>query len=91
MTSINTFLGYKIQQVDTFRLIRQAGFESAILRWSDLFDDIVCEEQPEQARNAGLKIENIHARFRDDNDLWRDNLDGEALARRLLEFLDDCN
>ena len=91
MASINTFLGYKIQQIDTFRMIRQVGFEEVILRWSDLFDDIVCEEQPEQARNAGLKIENIHARFRDDNDLWRDNLDGEALSRRLLEFLDDCN
>ena len=91
MASINTFFGYKMQQADTFRLIRRAGFEGVILRWSDSFDDVVCELQPDQARKAGLAVENIHARFRDDNGLWRDNLDGEALTRRLFEFIDDCH
>ena len=78
-------------EADTFRLIRRAGFEGVILRWSDSFDDVVCELQPDQARKAGLAVENIYARFRDDNGLWRDNLDGEALTRRLFEFIDDCH
>ncbi|MCE5188524.1 MAG: sugar phosphate isomerase/epimerase [Eubacteriales bacterium] len=90
MASINTLFGYNMNQTDTFRLIRQAGFKAVILRWSDLFDNVVCNLQPDQARSAGLAVENVHARFQDDNDLWRNNLDGEAITRRLLEFIEDC-
>jgi len=41
-------------------------------------------------REAGLFIENIHTPFHNQNNLWLDNLDGEALTDCYLQCVADC-
>lgn len=45
---------------------------------------------PEIAREAGLSIENIHMPFQVQDDIWLDNLDGEASIDCYLQCVADC-
>src|SRR5690606_39069077 len=45
---------------------------------------------PGLARETGLFIENIHAPVHHENNLWLDNLDGEAAVDCYLQCITDC-
>ena len=75
---------------ERYRLIQQAGFAGVVLWWGEDFGRIDYRSAPKLARQAGLFIENIHTPFEGINNLWLDNLDGNALTEHLLECLIDC-
>ena len=90
MTSIFAWYGYReLTPAKSFRLIKQAGFDSVLLWWSDEFDPKY-RLQPELARQAGLQVENIHVPDEDANHLWEDTPKGQHVFEDHLRCLDDC-
>lgn len=58
--------------------------------WSEGFDRNDYRSGPQIAREAGLFIENIHTSFQVKENLWLDNLDGEAATDCYLQCVADC-
>lgn len=90
MITIYDWFGYDLTIKERYRLIRAAGFEGVLLWWSEGFGRGDYRNGPEFARNAGLFIENIHTPIQKQNDLWLNNLDGEALTDCYLQCITDC-
>jgi L-ribulose-5-phosphate 3-epimerase len=90
MISIYDWFGYDLPIKERYHLIKEAGFEGVMLWWSDGFGRNDYRSAPQLAREAGLYVENIHAPIQTQNDLWRDNLDGEALTDCYLQCIVDC-
>ncbi|MCL2487071.1 MAG: sugar phosphate isomerase/epimerase [Oscillospiraceae bacterium] len=90
MLTIYDWFGYEIPMKQRYRMIRQAGFDGVLLWWSEDFDRGDYRESPALARAAGLFVEDIHTPFDGINNLWLDNIDGEALTDCLLQCVTDC-
>jgi sugar phosphate isomerase/epimerase len=91
MISIYDWFGYDLPMKERYHLIKEAGFEGVMLWWSDGFGRNYYRDAPELAREAGLFVENIHAPIQTQNDLWSDNLDGEAITNCYLQCIADCH
>lgn len=92
MVSIYDWFGYEIPVKERYQLIKGAGFNGVLMWWSDGFGgggDY--RNGPEYARNSGLYIENIHTPVQHANELWFDNLNGEALLDCYLQCISDCS
>jgi len=91
MLSIFQWFGYReLSPAESFRLIKQAGFDAVLLWWSDEFDPAY-RKQSELARKAGLWIENVHAPFWNTNhNIWADSEAGQAIFECYLQCIDDC-
>lgn len=95
MITIYDWFGYVLTIKERYRLIKEAGFDGVLLWWSngfgrDCFGRNEYRNGPQIAREAGLFIENIHAPVQNQNNLWLDNLDGEALTDCYLQCVADC-
>jgi len=90
MITTVAWYGYEIPKKRNFELVKQAGFGGVLVWWNDEFGDIDFRSNPKLARDAGLFVENMHTPFDKINDLWIDNLDGEALLDYFLEVVSDC-
>ena len=95
MIAIYDWFGYELPIKERYRLIKEAGFDSVLLWWSDgfgrdCFGKNDFRKGPQIAREAGLFIENIHTPVQNQNDLWLDNLDGEALTNCYFQCVADC-
>jgi len=90
--SIFTWFGYSLPMPERAKLIKEAGFNTVMLMWSDAFKpyDGPKEKYPDILRNQGLRIENIHLPFAKANNLWMDNLDGVDLFDSYKEYIEDC-
>ena len=89
--SITDYFGYNLPPQERMILIKEAGFSGIIgLLWTDLFDANY-RQFPEYARNAGLYIENIHAPWNGNNELWTDSLDGENFTEEIIENIKVCS
>lgn len=95
MITIYDWFGYEVPIKERYRLIKEAGFDGVLLWWSDGFGrdrhgrgDY--RNGPVIARNEGLFVENIHTPVQDQNNLWLDNLDGEALFECYMQCVADC-
>lgn len=95
MITIYDWFGEQIPNKERYHLIKEAGFDGVLLWWSNGFgrdcfgqDDYL--NGPRDAREAGLFIENIHTPVHHENNLWLDNLDGEAAADCYLQCVADC-
>lgn len=88
-TAIFTWFGYLINIDERLKLIKNAGFDSVILWWTDEFHSIegAKEKQPELAHKNGLKVENVHLPFTNINTLWEDSLDGDTYASSLMQLI----
>lgn len=84
---IFSWFSYPLPIQDRLYLIKQAGFDAASLWWSGEDKN----SQPEQARNIGLDIDNIHAPFHNANDFWLDKISGEDYFHTLLACVNDCS
>ena len=85
------WFGYRIPVSERVRLIREAGFETALHWWDDSFLELegcTKEEQADLIRHEGLYIENAHLRTEGVNCLWLDNLDGQTLLEQYLNEID---
>jgi L-ribulose-5-phosphate 3-epimerase len=90
MITIYSWFGYDLPIKERYRLIKQAGFDGVMIWWVDDIDKIDFRSQPENARNSGLFVENMHTPFNGNTNLWMDNLDGEEITKRLINCVEEC-
>lgn len=90
MITIYDWFGYELPINERYQLIKKAGFDGVLLWWSEGFNRNDYRNGPQIARNAGLFIENIHTPIQNQNKLWLDNLDGDALTDCYLQCVADC-
>lgn len=90
MLTIYDWFGYELPIKERYRLIRRVGFDGVLLWWSNGFGRNEYRNGPQIAREAGLFIENIHTPVQNQNNLWLDDLDGEALTECYLQCVADC-
>ena len=91
MLSIFNWFGYKeLTPAESFRLIKQAGFEGVLLWWDDDFLGPAYRLQPELARREGLYVENIHPNDKNATAIWKDTQKGQAVYEYYLRCVDDC-
>ena len=84
--------GYDVPFAERYRLIKEAGFDCVMLWWSDKFGrGEGFEKDADLARDAGLYIENMHAPCHEQNDLSKDNLQGEHVLYDYVKCIEDCN
>ncbi len=91
MITIYDWFGYDLPIKERYQLIKKVGFDGVLLWWSEGFGRNYYRDAPQIVRDAGLFIENIHTPVHNQNDLWLDNLDGEALTDRYLQCVADCD
>jgi len=84
------YFGYELPINERLHLIKQAGFDGAMLWWSDDFENTNYRGVPALARKIGLYVENIHTPFERINNLWLDNLEGSTLTDNFLRMVDEC-
>lgn len=83
--------GYDVPFAERYRLIREAGFDSVMLWWSDRFGrGEGYEQDADLARNAGLRIENMHAPVHEQNALSLDDQQGDSVFRGYMKCVEDC-
>ena len=83
--------GYDVPFRERYKLIREAGFDCVMLWWSDRFGrGEEYEQDAGLARDAGLRIENMHAPVHAQNDLSLDNAQGEQVFNDYLKCVEDC-
>lgn len=83
--------GYDVSFMERYRLIKNAGFDSVMLWWSDRFGrGVGYQKDALYSRDAGLEIENIHAPVHQQNCLSLNSLDGESVYKSYLECVKDC-
>lgn len=90
MITIYDWFGYELPINERYQLIKQAGFDGVLLWWSEGFDRNDYRSGPQLARDAGLFLENIHTPIQNQNKLWLDNLEGDALTDCYLQCVADC-
>lgn len=92
-TGIHDWFGYRIDNEERFKLIREAGFNSVLFWWGDEYADYVGDKNflPGLARNAGLEIENVHAPFYKTNLIWTESVDAEDIVKRYAQCIIDCS
>jgi len=90
MITIYDWFGYELSIKERYQLIKKAGFDGVLLWWSEYLDRNDYRNGPQIVREAGLFIENIHTPFQAQNDIWLDNLNGEASINYYLQCVADC-
>jgi len=90
MISIYDWFGYDISLKERYRMIREAGFDGVMLWWSDYLNKHDYRSAPEVARKAGLWVENIHAPFQIQDDIWLNSLAGKYAEECYLQYIGDC-
>ena len=90
MITIYDWFGYELSIKERYQLIKKVGFDGVLMWWSEGFGRNYYRNAPQIAREAGLFIENIHTPVKNQNDLWLDNLYGEALTDCYLQCVTDC-
>lgn len=92
MVGIYDWFGYDVPIRNRYKLIKEAGFDSVMLWWSEGFGrGPDYPEGVEWARNAGLFIENIHTPVQEQNHLSLNNMDGENVFQCYLQCIKDCS
>lgn len=83
--------GYDVPFRERYRLIKSAGFDCVMLWWSDQFGrGAGYREDAQLAKEAGLRIENMHAPVHEQNDLFLDGPKGESVFQCYLQCVRDC-
>lgn len=90
MISIYDWFGYDVPIAERYRYIKNAGFDGVMLWWSDGFGRGEYHKGIDHARNVGLNIDNIHTPIQNQNDLWKDDLDGQHVLNTYIQCVSDC-
>ena len=69
------------------QLVYRTGFRSVMLHLGGEY----AGQETQAARAAGLYVENVHAPFEEINEIWKDTLAGEEVARRFHDCLEACH
>lgn len=85
-------LGYDVSFAKRYKLIKDAGFDCVMLWWSDRFGrGEGYEKDAGLARDAGLRIENMHSPVHGQNDLSLNNEQGDQVFRDYLQCVEACH
>lgn len=90
MITIYDWFGYELPIKERYGLIKEAGFDGILLWWSEHLGRNDYRNGPQIVRDSGLIIENIHTPFQIQDNIWLDNLDGEASMDCYLQCVKDC-
>ena len=90
MISIYTWFGYAMPLTELIRLIKQAGFDGAMIWWRERNEEQDYSAAIQTARDIGLFIDNIHAPFGECNNIWLDNISGNEQTELYLQVIDGC-
>ena len=90
MITIYDWFGYELPIKERYQLIKESGFDGVLLWWSEYLNRNDYRNGPQIIRDAGLFIENIHTPFQVQDNIWDDNLDGEASIECYLQCAADC-
>lgn len=92
-TGIYYWFGYQIENKERFKLIKESGFDNVFLWWGDEFTNYDENKNllPEMARNAGLRVENVHAPFDKTNCIWTQGINSEEIVKRYSQCIIDCS
>ena len=90
MITIYDWFGYELPIKERYQRIKDAGFDGVLLWWSEHLNRNNYRSGPQIAREVGLIIENIHTPFQVQDNIWVDNLDGEASIDCYLQCIKDC-
>ncbi|MBR6748260.1 MAG: sugar phosphate isomerase/epimerase [Clostridia bacterium] len=83
--------GYDVSFQERYRLIKETGFDSVMLWWSDRFGrGEGYREDARLARGADLIIENIHTPVHEQNFISDDTLAGTSVFETYLQCVKDC-
>jgi sugar phosphate isomerase/epimerase len=90
--SIHSWFGFELPMAERARLIKEAGFTSMMLWWSDEHQhpEDKKEDHPAAIRKLGLRIENVHLPFIHSNGIWLDTLEGEDTMKLYQQCIDEC-
>lgn len=92
MIGIYDCFGYDISFRERYKLIKNTGFDSVMLWWSDKFGrGEGYQEDVQYARDEGLFIENIHTPVHEQNFISFDNQDGKSAFANYLQCVKDCD
>jgi len=88
--TIFDWFGVVLPMEEKYKLIKQAGFDGVMTWWGDdgNYGDEY-KQYPALARAAGLYVENVHTPFDAVNNVWLDNLNGEAYIDNLIKYADE--
>src|SRR5665647_377080 len=89
MITIYDWFGYELPIKERYQLIKEAGFDGILLWWSEYLGRNDYRSGPQIVREAGLVIENIHTPFQVQDNIWLNNLDGEASIDCYLQCVKD--
>jgi len=85
---ISAGLRSEMKLEDQLPLIKAAGFDSFFTSWSPTQP---IETYANIAQKCGLIYETLHAPFDHMNDMWLDNIEGDACLKRLMSCVDSCS
>ncbi|MGL4607542.1 MAG: sugar phosphate isomerase/epimerase family protein [Eubacteriaceae bacterium] len=91
--SMFSWFGYFMPFEDRIKIIRDAGFEEAMISWEDECPpwEIKKELFPEIVKKHGLEITNIHCPFIGYNDIWEESrIQIEPKLRLFQSFIKSC-
>ena len=90
--SIHSWFGFELPYEERAKLIKEAGFTSMMLWWSDEYQlpGTIKEDHPSIIRKLGLRIENVHLPFNCSNGIWLDNLEGDDTMAIYSKCIEDC-
>jgi len=90
---IYSWFGYALPFEERIKLIKEAGFDSVMLWWSD--DNVPINglkiKQPAIVASYGLQIENVHLPFNGINVLWEATADGDAYEKNIIDAIKECS
>ncbi len=90
ITILDTFENITATKEEKYEILKRVGFDGVMLPWSADYGDITFKDNPKLARDAGLFIENIHAPFKDANEIWNNNQLGEMIIESHIQLVNDC-
>ena len=88
--AIVDWFGFNLPPQDRMKCIKQAGFSSVLLLWTDQFDENY-KLFPEYAEKEGLLVESAHASYLDSDSLWDDSIDGNDYMKKIIESVKECS
>jgi len=92
LTYFGAWPGYETTPFkERYRLIKQAGFDATLVWWDE--EDPAQGDyltQPEEARRAGLYVENMHASTTGAGHFWEDTTAGQAVYNYYMMCIGDC-
>jgi len=89
--------GYDISMKDRMRLIREAGFDSVAISWTNEYirnQDPVAKANWDQfpvfAQEAGLTVDNVHCEFVTCDSIWDDTEEGQVYFDTINNTIKNC-